>query len=113
MSPDNVTAGNTRFLGASQERFMRIVSYNILDGGVGRADPLAEVVLAQRPDIVALVEADDWGVVERLASRLNMDFSYASGGKKGAAVLSRWNFRQSIDHAALAGGELKTLLAAT
>ena len=38
---------------------MRIVSYNILDGGVGRADPIAEVLLAQRPDVVGLVEADE------------------------------------------------------
>ena len=27
---------------------MRIVSYNILDGGEGRADPLAEVLLAHQ-----------------------------------------------------------------
>ena len=38
---------------------MRIVRYNILDGGEGRADPLAEVIEAQRPDLVALVEATD------------------------------------------------------
>ena len=41
---------------------MRICSYNILDGGEGRADPLAEVILAQRPDIVAIVEAVQRGV---------------------------------------------------
>ena len=31
---------------------MRVVSYNILDGGEGRADPLAEVLIARRPDVV-------------------------------------------------------------
>ena len=34
---------------------MRLVSYNILDGGEGRADPLAEVIEAQRPDVIGLV----------------------------------------------------------
>jgi len=77
---------------------VRIVSYNILDGGTGRADPLAEVILAQRPDIVVLVEADDATVVERIAHRLRMDFIHAQGGKKGAAILSRFTIRETIDH---------------
>jgi endonuclease/exonuclease/phosphatase family metal-dependent hydrolase len=80
---------------------MRIVSYNILDGGEGRADPLVEVILAQRPDIVALIEADEIGVVERIASRTGMDFIHATGGKKGAALLSRWPIKQTIDHTLL------------
>lgn len=92
---------------------MRIVSYNILDGGVGRADPLAEVALAQRPDILALVEADDPAVVERIASRAKMDYIHATAGSKGAALLSRWTIRQTIDHAALRGEGLKSLLEAT
>jgi endonuclease/exonuclease/phosphatase family metal-dependent hydrolase len=95
---------------------MRITSYNILDGGIGRADPLAEVILAQRPDIVALVEADDAEVVERIAGRAKMDFIHASGGKKGAAILSRWPIRETIDHAAISQGGKglpKSLLEAT
>ena len=64
---------------------MRIVSYNILDGGEGRADPLAEVILAQRPDIVALLEADDPAVLEHIAQRARMDFIHARGGRKPAA----------------------------
>jgi endonuclease/exonuclease/phosphatase family metal-dependent hydrolase len=94
---------------------MRIVSYNILDGGEGRADPLAEVILAQRPDIVVLVEADDPAVLERIAGRARMDFIHARGGRKPAALLSRWAIRQTIDHAALhAGrsGSIKSLLEA-
>ena len=47
---------------------MRLVSYNILDGGEGRADPLAEVLLAQRADVVVLLEADQISVVERIAA---------------------------------------------
>jgi endonuclease/exonuclease/phosphatase family metal-dependent hydrolase len=80
---------------------MRIVSYNILDGGEGRADPLAEVIESQRPDIVALVEAEYLPVVERIAARLKMDFVHAPGNAGASALLSRWTIRQSINHAPL------------
>jgi len=93
---------------------MRIVSYNILEGGVGRADPLAEVIVAQRPDIVSLVEADDAAVLERIAARLNMDFIHATGGKSGSALLSRWPIRETVDHlAARRLSDFKSLLEAT
>jgi endonuclease/exonuclease/phosphatase family metal-dependent hydrolase len=82
---------------------VRIVSYNILDGGAGRADPLAEVILAQRPDIIVIVEADDATVVERIAHRTKMDFIHAQGGRKGAAILSRFTIHETIDHGFLLG----------
>src|SRR5437868_4503721 len=80
---------------------MRIISYNILDGGVGRADPLAEVIEAQRPDVVGLVEADDLAVVERIANRLKMDYVHAAGNSHAAALLSRYPIVESINHAPL------------
>lgn len=80
---------------------MRLVSYNILDGGQGRADPLAEVIAAQNPDIVVLVEADDQDVVDRIAGRLKMDRIIVEGRRHGAAVFSRWNIVESINHALL------------
>jgi exodeoxyribonuclease III len=80
---------------------VRIVSYNILDGGEGRADPLAEVIEAQQPDVVALVEADNAAVVERIASRMKMDFVQAAGRRHGAAILSRWPILESINHSLL------------
>jgi endonuclease/exonuclease/phosphatase family metal-dependent hydrolase len=80
---------------------MRIVGFNILDGGVGRADPLAEVIEAQRPDIVALVEADDDAVVERIAKRLKMEYLRVDGKKHGAAILVRGNIIESINHSVL------------
>ena len=80
---------------------MRIVSYNILDGGEGRADPIAEVIEAQRPDVVALVEADLGEVVERIANRLKMDFVHAPGNSKASALLSRWPIVQTINHAVM------------
>ncbi|HZZ43466.1 MAG TPA: endonuclease/exonuclease/phosphatase family protein [Tepidisphaeraceae bacterium] len=86
---------------------MRIVSYNILDGGEGRADPLAEVIEAQHPDIVALIEAQELSVVERIARRLNMDYVVGAGTSgKASTILSRYPIRDSINHAVLRPAEI-------
>ena len=92
---------------------MRIVSYNILDGGEGRADPLAEVIEANRPHVVALVEAEDLTVVERIAKRLKMDFVHAPGNAHASVLMSRWKIRESMNHAALRPELEKSLLRAT
>jgi len=89
---------------------MRLISYNILDGGEGRADPLAEVAQAQRADIVALVEADFLPTLERIATRLQMDFVHAPGNQHAVALLSRWPIAWSINHAPLYPDSLKCLL---
>jgi endonuclease/exonuclease/phosphatase family metal-dependent hydrolase len=47
---------------------VRLLTYNIREGGVGRVEALAEVIEAAQPDVVALQEARDPEVVERLAS---------------------------------------------
>jgi endonuclease/exonuclease/phosphatase family metal-dependent hydrolase len=78
---------------------MRLVSYNILDGGKGREDALADVIAAQRPDLVALVEADDPDVVEHIGKRLGMDVLHAPGNSHASALLTRWPVRESINHA--------------
>src|SRR3954452_13257343 len=80
---------------------MRLLSYNILDGGEGRADPLAEVMLAQRADIVAVVEADDPDVQQRIARRLKMDYIAGESKQHQAALYSRWRIAESINHSAL------------
>ena len=46
---------------------MRLLTYNIREGGVGRAEAIAEVIMAARPDVVALQEAREPAVVERIA----------------------------------------------
>jgi endonuclease/exonuclease/phosphatase family metal-dependent hydrolase len=46
---------------------VRLLSYNIREGGVGRAEELAEVIRAADADFVALQEARDPAVVERIA----------------------------------------------
>ena len=80
---------------------MRLVTYNILNGGEGRADPLAEVLEAQRPDIVALIEADVPSTIERIATRLSMDFIVGEGRQHSVALLSRYPIVQTINHAGL------------
>jgi endonuclease/exonuclease/phosphatase family metal-dependent hydrolase len=92
---------------------MRLISYNILDGGEGRADPLAEVLEAQRPDVVALVEADVPSVVERIAKRLSMDFIVGVGKGHSSALLSRYPITQSINHAGLKADLSRSFLEAT
>jgi endonuclease/exonuclease/phosphatase family metal-dependent hydrolase len=92
---------------------MRLVSYNILDGGEGREKILGDVIDAQRPDLVGLVEADNRDVVERLAIRLKMDFVHAPGNAHASALLSRWPVRESINHAVVHPAKLeKSLLEA-
>ena len=60
---------------------MRILSYNILRGGVGRESQLAAVINAQSPDIVVLQEATRPDVVERLAQATAMTVSGAAPGR--------------------------------
>ena len=78
---------------------------------------MAEVLLAQRPDVVALVEADNPAVVERIAKRLNMDYVVAEGNSQGrshaVALLSRFVIRDSVNHAAVRKELTKAFLEAT
>lgn len=80
---------------------MRIVTYNILDGGEGRADPLAEVLLAQSADVIGIVEADNAAVLQRLSQRLQMDFVDGAGEGHSAALFSRWTIGDTVNLAAL------------
>lgn len=47
---------------------MRFLTYNIREGGVGRAEQLAEVIADANADFVALQEARDPATIERIAS---------------------------------------------
>ena len=92
---------------------MRVVSYNILDGGAGRAGALAEVIGAQRPDLVGVVEAEDVSVCEQIAARLKFDLLHAAGNHHASALLTRWPVRESINHAPMRKSIEKSLLEAT
>jgi endonuclease/exonuclease/phosphatase family metal-dependent hydrolase len=91
---------------------LRFFSYNILDGGEGRADPLAEVIEAQRADVVALIEADNSDVRERISRRLKMDLIVGQGKRHAVALLTRWPIVHTINHAALLRNKPDCLLEA-
>ena len=50
----------------------RLLTYNILNGGVGRTESLARVINACAPDFVLLQEATNGANVERLAAATGM-----------------------------------------
>jgi exodeoxyribonuclease-3 len=56
---------------------VRLLTYNIREGGVGRAEQIAEVIAAASPDVVALQEARDPAVIERVATLAGFPFSGA------------------------------------
>ena len=59
---------------------LRIMSYNIRFGGVGREQRLAEIIREAEPDIVVLQEATRPDVVERLADLAEMPHRAAKSG---------------------------------
>src|SRR5687768_11168879 len=94
-------------------RPMRLVSYNILDGGAERCDALLGVIERARPDVVALIEADDSSVVALLAGRLRMDSIQAAGASHEVALLSRWPIVQTVNHGLLRSHAVPCFLEAT
>ena len=67
---------------------LRILSYNILRGGLGREKQLAEVINEQAPDVAVLQEATRPDVVSRLAAATGMPSMGAMRGRS-LAFLSR------------------------
>jgi endonuclease/exonuclease/phosphatase family metal-dependent hydrolase len=67
---------------------LRVLSYNILKGGVGREEHLAAVINDQSPDIVVLQEATRPDVVDRLAAATRMIVNSATRGRS-LAFMSR------------------------
>ena len=67
---------------------MRIVSYNIQFGGVGREQAISEALRALEPDVAVLQEAHDTRVVGYVAEAAAMPYWYARRGYS-LALLSR------------------------
>jgi endonuclease/exonuclease/phosphatase family metal-dependent hydrolase len=93
---------------------VRLLTYNILKGGVGRAEAIAEVIAAARPDVVALQEATDPATVQCIAELAGFPFwgsrrSHSTGFLSRIPVLDHgWRHPPRTRHAllevALAGG---------
>ena len=83
---------------------MKIMAYNILEGGEGRIDPLAEVIRLADPDVVMVAEGWDEGLFHKLADRVGMDRFRAENprNKEGVVgVLSRLKIVEAVNDAAL------------
>jgi endonuclease/exonuclease/phosphatase family metal-dependent hydrolase len=86
---------------------LRLLTYNIKEGGVGRAEQIAEVIKAATPDVVALQEARDPAVVERIAGLAGFRFhgarySHSTGFLSNVPVLNYgWRHPPRTRHALL------------
>jgi exodeoxyribonuclease III len=78
---------------------VRVLTWNIWNGGDGRLDAIERVLRAQDADVVALQEANDRGAVEALAARLEMDLVYGEANSRFAvAWLSRLPVVRAENH---------------
>lgn len=86
---------------------MRFLTYNIREGGVGRADEIAAVIKAANPDVVALQEATRPQVVEQIAKAAGFEFfgsrqSHSTGFLSNVPVLDYgWRHPPRTRHALL------------
>lgn len=86
---------------------MRLLTYNIREGGVGRAELIARVIRAANPDVVALQEARDPAVVEHIARLAGFRFSgsqraHSTGFLSNVPVLAHaWHHPPRTRHALL------------
>ncbi|CAG0946086.1 hypothetical protein ANRL1_02750 [Anaerolineae bacterium] len=78
---------------------LRVMTYNILDGGSGREKFVLEVLEKIQPDIAILQEVFDPSSVREFAEVLNMEFFFAAGNsKRHLALLSRLPITKRNNH---------------
>ncbi len=83
---------------------IKLLSYNIRFGGIGREEKLAEVIRTIAPDIVVFQEASSTKVIEHLAAAVDMPF-HAAKEHHSIAYISRieiahheWHHTQGSRH---------------
>jgi len=72
---------------------VRVLTWNIWNGGEGRLREIERVLRANDADVIALQEANDRPAVERLAARLGMELVY---GDANSAFAVAWLSRLPI-----------------
>lgn len=78
---------------------MKVLSYNIAEGGAGRLREIAALIGRQRPDAVALIEANSRANAEELAARLGMALAFGeANGDYHLAWLSRTPILAMTNH---------------
>jgi exodeoxyribonuclease-3 len=86
---------------------LRLLSYNIREGGIGRAEQIAAVIKAAKPDVVALQEARNPAVTERIAELAGFRFfgsqlSHSTGFLSNVPVTAHaWRHPPRTRHALL------------
>lgn len=90
----------------------RLLTYNILDGGVGREEYIRETLRATQPDVILLQEIGSAAFIERLAADLGFNFFVARANlhlarhhdksysldRRNVALLSRWPIANAVAH---------------
>ena len=78
---------------------MKVLGYNIAEGGAGRLPAIAALIARQRPDAVALIEANSRANAAELAERLGMALAFGeANGDYHLAWLSRSPIRAVTNH---------------
>ena len=75
---------------------MRVLTYNIWNGGRGRLPLIEQVIRSQAPDVVALQEVTDRRAAAGLAGRLGMEYVH---GDANSAFGVAWLSRRPVDYA--------------
>jgi endonuclease/exonuclease/phosphatase family metal-dependent hydrolase len=78
---------------------VRVLTWNIWNGGLGRLDAIERVLREQDADVVALQEANDHASVEALGARLGTQVVYGEANSEFAVVwLSRVPVARAMNH---------------
>jgi endonuclease/exonuclease/phosphatase family metal-dependent hydrolase len=78
---------------------VKVLSYNIFDGGKKRLPEIADVIRRHDPDVVALIEANSRSKVAALARGLGMDLVFGKANSKHhVAWLCRLPIQRSENH---------------
>lgn len=78
---------------------IKVLSYNILCGGDARLSMIAEIIQAEQPDAVALLEANSQSNAETLAHDLGMHLAYGQANSEFAvAWMSYLPIKRSKNH---------------
>jgi exodeoxyribonuclease III len=92
-------------VGAAEPRLLRleigmkVLSWNIWNGGLGRVDAIEHLLREQDADVVALQEATDRAAVETLGARLGMEVVYGEANSEfSLAWLSRVPIARAENH---------------
>lgn len=78
---------------------LRVMTYNILEGGGERMPYIRDVIRGQSPDAIAIQEANDRDLIESLARELEMRLVYGeSNSPYSVAWLTTLPIRRSANH---------------